>query len=73
MADQKTVLHEFDRYISGLFALEDDALRSAREEMSRASMPEINVSASEGKVLHVLARTIDAERIRIVPMKTGRI
>ena len=63
MAGQKTVLQEFDRYISGLFAPEDDALRSAREEMLRASMPEINVSASEGKLLHLLARAIGAERI----------
>ena len=63
MAGQKTVLQEYDRYISGLFAPEDDALRSAREEMLRASMPEINVSASEGKLLHLLARAIGAERI----------
>ncbi len=63
MADQRSALQGFDRYISGLFAPEDDALRSAREEMSRASMPEINVSASEGKLLHLLARAIGAERI----------
>ena len=63
MAEQRSVLGEYDRYISGLFAAEDDALRSAREEMVREGMPEINVSASEGKVLHVLARTIGAERI----------
>ena len=63
MADQKSVLKEFDRYISGLFAPEDDALRAAREEMLRASMPEINVSASEGKLLHLLACAIGAQRI----------
>jgi predicted O-methyltransferase YrrM len=63
MAEQRSVLGEYDRYISRLFAAEDDALRSAREEMVREGMPEINVSASEGKVLHVLARTIGAERI----------
>ena len=60
MADQRSVLNEYDRYISGLFAPEDDALRSAREEMVRASMPEINVSASEGKLLHLMARAIGA-------------
>jgi predicted O-methyltransferase YrrM len=63
MADQRSVLQDYDRYISGLFAPEDDALRSARGEMLRASMPEINVSASEGKLLHLLARAIGAERI----------
>jgi predicted O-methyltransferase YrrM len=63
MAEQRSVLGEYDRYISGLFAAEDDALRSAREEMVREGMPEINVSASEGKLLQVLARAIGAERI----------
>ena len=42
---------------------EDEALKSARAEMLRAAMPEINVSASEGKVLHVMARIIGAKRI----------
>jgi predicted O-methyltransferase YrrM len=63
MAEQKSVLQEYDRYISGLFATEDDALRSAREEMLREGMPGISVSASEGKVLHILARIIGARRI----------
>ena len=63
MTEEKPVLQEYDRYISELFAPEDDALRSAREEMSHEGMPQINVSASEGKVLHVLARAIGAERI----------
>jgi predicted O-methyltransferase YrrM len=63
MPEQRSLLQEYDRYISGLFAPQDDALRSAREEMLREGMPEINVSASEGKVLHVLARAICAERI----------
>ena len=63
MVETKSVLEEYDRYISGLFAPEDDALRSAREEMLHAGMPEINVSASEGKILHFLARTIGAKRI----------
>ena len=63
MAEQKSVLQEYDRYISGLFATEDDALRSARDEMSREGMPGISISASEGKVLHILARIIGARRI----------
>ena len=63
MAEQRSVLQEYDRYISGLFATEDDALRSAREEMLREGMPGISVSASEGKVLHILARIIGARRI----------
>ena len=63
MAEKGSVLQEFDRYISRLFAPEDHALRSTRQEMLRAGMPEINVSASEGKLLHLLAHTIGARRI----------
>jgi predicted O-methyltransferase YrrM len=63
MPDERLILQEYDRYISGLFASEDDALKSARAEMQREGMPEINVSASEGKVLHLLARIIGAKRI----------
>ena len=63
MAEQKSILPDYDRYISGLFAPEDDALKFARAEMRRENMPEINVSASEGKVLQVLARMIGARRI----------
>jgi predicted O-methyltransferase YrrM len=56
-------IQEYDRYISTLFAPEDAVLRLAREEMLRKGMPQISVSASEGKLLHVLARIIRAERI----------
>ena len=63
MADQTSTLQAYDRYIAKLFAPEDDALKTARDESRRAGMPEINVSASEGKLLQVLARTINAKRI----------
>ena len=63
MAKQNSMLHDYDRYISGLFAPEDEVLKFARAEMQRENLPEINVSASEGKVLQVLARMIGARRI----------
>ena len=63
MDKHQSLLQEYDRYISDLFAPEDDALRSAREEMLREGMPQINVSASEGKLLFILARIIGAKRI----------
>ena len=63
MADIKSDLQPYDRYISKLFAPEDSALESARKEMERAGMPEISVSASEGKLLQVLAQIINAKRI----------
>jgi len=63
MDAQQWPIQEYDRYISNLFAAEDAALQFAREEMVREGMPQISVSASEGKLLQVLARMIRAERI----------
>lgn len=63
MADQISQTGEYNQYISRLFAPEDDALREAREEMQREGLPGINVSASEGKLLHVLALMSGARRI----------
>lgn len=54
---------EYDRYIDSLFAEEDDVLRQAREETEREGLPLIHVSASEGKLLHVLALGVRARRI----------
>jgi predicted O-methyltransferase YrrM len=63
MADHQSLTQDYDRYISKLFAPEDDALRMAHQAMLRAGMPEINVSASEGKLLYFLARLVGAKRI----------
>lgn len=56
-------LNAYDRYIGQTFAVEDDGLRAAREEMRLEGLPEINVSASEGKLLQVLALMSGARRI----------
>ncbi|MDQ2732839.1 MAG: O-methyltransferase [Armatimonadota bacterium] len=56
-------LQGFHEYIDSQFAPEDDALRSAREEMQREGLPEINVSASEGKLLHLIAMLSGSQRI----------
>lgn len=53
----------YDAYISHLCAPEDEALRAARERSTTAALPAINISAAEGKLLHVLARSIQANRI----------
>lgn len=63
MADQTSILQAYDHYITELFAFEDDVLEAAREYSRREGLPEINVSASQGKLLHLLARIIDAKRI----------
>ena len=63
MPDQTPPLSEYDHYITQTFAAEDEALTAARDEMQRENVPSINVSASEGKLLHMLARLARAERI----------
>lgn len=63
MAESETTLHDYDRYITSLFAQEDEILQLVRQEMQQQGLPGINVSASEGKLLHVLALAIGARRI----------
>jgi predicted O-methyltransferase YrrM len=52
-----------DRYIDGLFAPEDSGLSAALERSRAAGLPEIQISASQGKFLYLLARMIGARRI----------
>jgi caffeoyl-CoA O-methyltransferase len=57
------IYQQVDDYISSLVAHEDDALSAAREASLAAGLPDIAISAAEGKFLHVLARAIRAQRI----------
>jgi predicted O-methyltransferase YrrM len=52
-----------DRYISGLLVSPDSALDAALEASAAAGLPQINVTPSQGKLLHVLARMQGARRI----------
>ena len=52
-----------DRYIDALFAADDDALTAALAESNAAGLPEIQISASQGKFLYLLAKMIGARRI----------
>ena len=63
MSDQAPPFSGYNQYITDTFAAEDDALTAARDEMQRGNLPEINVSASEGKLLHMLARLFQPKRI----------
>ena len=63
MSDLERTPHNYNEYVSPLFAAEDDALRLARETTKAEGLPEINVSASEGKTLHFLALLSGARRI----------
>ncbi|MDQ3396347.1 MAG: O-methyltransferase [Deinococcota bacterium] len=63
MPEQERTLQDYHHYITTLFAPEDDALRSTREEMQRQGLRAMNVSASEGKLLHLLALLSGTKRI----------
>ena len=52
-----------DRYITGLFAHNDDALDAALRESAAAGLPAIHVSPVQGKLLHLLARAQGARTI----------
>lgn len=63
MTEEDKTTQNYDRYITGLFAQDDEFLQSTRAEMQQGGLPGINVSASEGKLLHVLALMNGARRI----------
>ncbi len=52
-----------DAYISDRLAPQDEALEDALRESAAAGLPAIAVSAAQGKMLQVLARSVGAERI----------
>jgi predicted O-methyltransferase YrrM len=52
-----------DQYISDLLVPSDPALDAALEASAAAGLPQINVTPSQGKLLHVLARMQGARRI----------
>jgi predicted O-methyltransferase YrrM len=59
-SDQWTTV---DGYFAGLFAPADPALDGALAAMARAGLPAINISPSQGKLLHLLARSQRARAI----------
>jgi predicted O-methyltransferase YrrM len=52
-----------DSYITGLFLPSDPVLEAALAASAAAGLPTINVSPTQGKLLHVLARAQGARRI----------
>ena len=53
----------YNDYIAALFAPQDAALTGAIAQMEKEGVPGINVSATEGKLLQVLALAVGARRI----------
>lgn len=52
-----------DTYLNRLLVEEDDALKAALHASAAAGLPEIQVTAGLGKLLHILARSIGARFI----------
>jgi predicted O-methyltransferase YrrM len=52
-----------DEYVAALLAPHDEALAGALRAAEEAGLPAIQVSPPQGKLLHILARAIGAERI----------
>jgi predicted O-methyltransferase YrrM len=52
-----------DDYLDDLIVRPDEALSAAHEASRAAGLPEIAVSAPQGKLLHLLARAMGAQRI----------
>lgn len=50
-------------YAEGLYARETETQRWVRSELERRDLPRIHVSALEGRLLALLARTVDATRL----------
>ncbi|MDQ3779503.1 MAG: O-methyltransferase [Chloroflexota bacterium] len=59
----ETQWREVDDYFSDLLVTPDAALAEALERSAAAGLPPISVSPSHGKLLHLLARAIDARSI----------
>ncbi|HEY6880699.1 MAG TPA: O-methyltransferase [Polyangiales bacterium] len=54
---------DVDRYLSELFIPADPALDAAITESERAGLPSIQVSAPQGKLLHLIARIQGAKNV----------
>lgn len=59
----KPNFNEFDDYIADLFALQDDALIQTVSLLKQKNIPLMQVSASQGKLLQILALMVNAKRI----------
>jgi predicted O-methyltransferase YrrM len=54
---------EVDDFVSGSLALDDAALEAALKASSEAGLPQIQVSPPQGKLLRILAKSIDARTV----------
>jgi caffeoyl-CoA O-methyltransferase len=63
MDNQEQLFQAYDDYTARLFAVEDDALQATRAVMQQEGLRPINVSATGGQLLYLLALMAGARRI----------
>ena len=63
MSEEKTLFTQVDAYIDELFIGDDAVLQAVERSLVEAELPQISVSPSQGKFLHILARLMKARRI----------
>jgi predicted O-methyltransferase YrrM len=63
MSTPEKSIENYDRYISQVFAVEDDVLQMTRTVMQQEGLRPINVSATGGQLLYVLALLNGSRRI----------
>ena len=59
----ETIFSKVDDYLIDLFSLDDDVLKRARESIKENEMPEISVSANQGRFLYMMAKLCNAKQI----------
>ncbi|MBV8976130.1 MAG: O-methyltransferase [Alphaproteobacteria bacterium] len=59
----ETLWRDVDSYFDEVLVAEDEALVAARDNSRAAGLPDIAVAPNQGKLLHLLARTVKARRI----------
>ena len=63
MSENKTLFTQVDDYIDNLFIGDDAVMQAVERSLVEAELPQISVSPSQGKFLHILARLMKARRI----------
>jgi predicted O-methyltransferase YrrM len=69
--EQRHLLLEIDHYIERLFVPRDFVFLQALRDTAAAGLPQINVSANEGKLLYLLARIAGAQRVLEIGLLGG--
>jgi caffeoyl-CoA O-methyltransferase len=61
--DTRQLLEEIDGYVEDLFGTSDEVLEATLRDSRRGGLPEINVSANQGRLLRLIVEIAGARRI----------